>query len=78
MHWPLCEDRGCEPSQDHVRQDVGRASRGVAVYNKAAAERRISVVFSSFFGPIVRTGKRLRIEPFAYLRDMFTRISTHP
>lgn len=27
---------------------------------------------------LIASCKRLRIEPFAYLRDLFTRISTHP
>jgi len=29
-------------------------------------------------GTLIANCKRLRIEPFAYLRDLFTRLSTHP
>jgi hypothetical protein len=27
---------------------------------------------------LIATCKRLRVDPFAYLRDIFARISTHP
>ena len=27
---------------------------------------------------LIASCKRLRVEPFGYLRDLFTRISTHP
>ncbi len=35
---------------------------------------RTAVVLTSF----ITTCKRLGVEPFAYLRDIFERLSTHP
>ena len=57
-----------------------RSLRGVAVGRKnwlffgSDNDGRTAAVLNSF----ITTCKRLDIDPFAYLRDVFERISTHP
>jgi hypothetical protein len=57
-----------------------RSLRGVAVGRKnwlffgSDNGRRTAAVLTSF----ITTCKRLDIDPFAYLRDIFQRLSTHP
>jgi len=44
------------------------------LFNGSDKGGRTGAVLSS----LIASCKRLRVEPFAYLRDLFTRISTHP
>jgi transposase len=71
-----CEDENLEIDNNGAE----RSLRGIAVGRKnwmffgSDAGGRTAAVLTSF----VMTCKRLKIDPFAYLRDVFDRISAHP
>ena len=70
------EDGDLEIAND----DAERSLRGIAVGRRnwtflgSDSGGRTAAVLTS----LVATCKRLRIDPFAYLRDLFDRISGHP
>ena len=71
-----CEDGDLEIDNNGAE----RSLRGIAVGRKnwmffgSDAGGRTAAVLTS----LIMTCKRLKIDPFAYLRDVFDRISAHP
>jgi hypothetical protein len=71
-----CEDADVEGDNNGAERSLGGVAVGRKNWMLSGSDNggRTAAVLASF----ITTCKRLDIDPFAYLRDIFERISTHP